>query len=79
MDFFSAYSYWKDGGDQYLIPINILNEHWALVTVDIHLRTMCYYDSLGSYKGWDGIGFMKIIFDFIKIESEHEFREFGIS
>lgn len=66
MNFHDALAYWKDDGDIYMIPINIVNEHWVLFTLDFPNRVMMYFDSLGSYKGWDGTVFMEVIFDFLK-------------
>jgi len=65
MDFHEAAQYWIEG-DLYLIPINLLNEHWVLVTVDCLNRTMAYYDSLGAHRGWDGAIFLRTIFRFMQ-------------
>jgi len=72
MDYREALPYWKEDGDIYIIPINVHNEHWSLVTVDIPNCTMAFHDSLGSYKGWDGTVFMDIIFQFMIIYCEIE-------
>jgi len=73
MNFHEALPYWKEG-DQYIIPINVLNEHWALVTIDCPNRIMAFHDSLGSHKGWDGTVFMDVIFNFMK-QFEMTYRE----
>jgi len=49
-----------------MIPINILNEHWALIIVDKLNQTMWYYDSLGSYKDWDGVQFLDVVLSFMR-------------
>jgi len=65
-NFHDAVKYWPEDGNHYIIPINIVNEHWTLVIVDKLEFKMYYHDSLGAYKGWDGLNFMELIISFMK-------------
>jgi len=61
-----AIPYWKGGGDIYIIPINIHNTHWTLITVHVKGKTIAYHDALGIFNGIDGNEFMKSIFLFLR-------------
>ena len=65
-NFDDALPYWQDDEVHYMIPINILDEHWTSIILDKFNQTMWYYDSLGSYKNWDGAHFLEMILLFVQ-------------
>jgi len=69
-----ALQYWKDGGSLYIIPINISNTHWTLVTVHMDQETMAYHDPLGMFNGINGLEYMESIFLFLR---EYQFKVDG--
>jgi sentrin-specific protease 1 len=49
--------------DNILMPININNIHWSLVSIDLHNKAMTYYDSLRFNSGDDYMETLTYIFD----------------
>jgi len=58
--------YWEDGGDFILIPLNIMNMHWALITIDKRDKIAAYHDSLGCMKGYHGMEFLECVLNFMR-------------
>jgi len=72
-----AIPYWREGANLYIVPINIDNTHWTLITVHMDQKCMAYHDSLGMYNGIDGMDYMGSVFYFLQeyqfiIDGNHE-------
>jgi len=66
MNYENALTYWADGEDIIIIPINIQNEHWTMISVSKKMKTINYYDSLGCYKRWHGGEFIDAVLTFMQ-------------
>lgn len=54
--------------DKVMIPINISNQHWALLVLRMTSKTISYYDSMGG----DGSKYFDILLQYLEDESKGE-------
>ena len=60
--------------DKIFIPVNISNKHWSLIVVNIQLKKIYYYDSLG----WDGRISLDSTLKWIHDESNNKFYQYKL-
>jgi len=69
-----ALPYWKESNGITLVPINIKNSHWTLLSINKQIKTIEYHDSLGCYNGEHGSRYIDVLLTFM---SKYEIKQIG--